>query len=480
MSSRVRHLSEVLGEFVAGFRLEEAPQRDELIERVRWHMLDAIGVAYSSWTADDGYAQRLLRTIYADFGRGTATVIGSDARTSTAGAAFINGALVHGSDFDDIDLRTVMHCEAFAVPATLAVAERERPSGLELAEAFVVGTEVALRMAAAPRSDGGLFAAGFHNTAVFGTFGATAGVAKILRLDAEQTAAALALAVSFASGTSVGWLRASGRNKPPQAGWAAHSGVVAAGLAANGYTCSLDTIDGPRGLFDAVAWTDGWSRDAILDGLGQDWRMARLAIKLYPCGAMIQATAEAVHELVRAHGLEPADVRAGELRVPAQFQPVMDDMGASLYRPTSGFASIGSFPIVAARIILDGHYGLEHLTDEAVREPALLEMADRLAMVSDTEHLELPLDERPATVTLETAKGRFTHAVSLEAGHHSRLTRSRVVEKFRANAGLVLTDGEVAQIEDAVLALERWDDTAALISVLRPCRLAQRAEPDPV
>jgi 2-methylcitrate dehydratase PrpD len=469
-----------LGEFIAGVDFDALPGRDDLVERIRWHVLDAIGLAYSSWTADDGFADRLLTSALRDLGHGSSLIIGAHARGSTAAAAFLNGSLAHGSDFDDIDLLTVMHCEAFATAATLAVAEREGLSGRRLVEAWAIGVEVALRMAAGASGDGGLFSAGFHNTAVFGTFGAAAASARLLGLDAGEAAMALALAVSFASGTSVGWLAASGRNKPPQAGWAAHSGIVAAGMAANGYTCSLRTLDGPRGLYEAYAWRDGWSPEAVLSGLGDDWRMSRLAIKLYPCGAMIQATAQAVEELVARHRVSADEVVRGELKVPAQFGPVIDDMGPSLYRPPSGFASIGSFPLVAARIVLDGHYGLEHLTDDAVRDPALLDVADRLAVVPDAGNLELPLDERPATVTLETRRGTFGHSVSIEDGHWSRLTRERVVEKFRANAGLALAEDDVLAIERAVLNLDQLADLGELSAILRPCESRRAPEPDPV
>ena len=107
------------------------------------------------------------------------------------------------------------------------------------------------------------------------------------------------------------WLHGSGRNKPPQAGWAAKSGMFAASLAATGYSCSLRTLDAPRGLFDAHAWQDGWSRAAILDGLGDEWRMLGLAIKLYPCGAMIQGIAECVDELVARHEIAPDEILGG-------------------------------------------------------------------------------------------------------------------------------------------------------------------------
>jgi len=464
-----RTLAEELGAFAAGFRLDEHAHAT-LIERVRWHVLDAVGLALSSWTAEDGFAQTLLRAQGGDASGGPSTIIGSDRRASPRVAAFMNGSLIHGADFDDVDLRTVMHCEAFSTASLLALCERDARSGRDLVEAWIVAAEVALRLASGANGSGGLFSAGFHNSAVFGTFGVAAGVSRLLGLGAGQAANALALAASFTSGTSVGWLDGSGRNKPPQAGWAAQSGMFAAMLAAEGYTCSLRTLDAPRGAFDAHAWRDGWTREPILEGLGEDWRLLGLAVKLYPCGAMIQATAECADVLRNVHGVRPEEIISGRVVVPEQFWQVVEDMGDSLYRPPSGFTSIGSFPCVAARILLDGHYGLEHQTDAAVRDPAMLAIADRLEMAPDPDHDHLPLDERPATITLQTTRGTFTHSVGIEAGQPGRLTEDRITAKFRRNAGLLVDADRVAAIEAAVArldALARIDELTPLLAQAR-------------
>jgi 2-methylcitrate dehydratase PrpD len=462
-------LAEELAAFATAFTLDGLPAADRLLERVRWHVLDSAGLALSSWRADDGYAQKLVEALAGEIGGGPCTIIGSAERAAAPTAALVNGSLVHGADFDDIDLRTVMHCEAFATAALGALAERDGIDGRSFAEAWIVAVEVAMRMAAGANGSGGLFSAGFHNTSVFGTFGAAAGCARLYGLDTERTAQAFALAVSFASGTSVGWLDASGRNKPVQAGWAARSGMFAADLARAGYSCSLRTLDGPRGLFDAHASKDGWALDAILDGLGSEWRMLGLAIKQYPCGAMIQATAECTETLVAEHAIAPDEFLAGTIRVPEQFWPVVVDMGASLYRPPSGFTMIGSFPCVAACILLHGRYGLEHMGDATAHDPALLDIADRLEMVRDDDptHALLPLDERPATVTLETSRGTFSHTVDIEAGHPRRLGRDRVIEKYRRNAALLVDSERAGAIETAALNVDDLASMRELTGLLR-------------
>lgn len=462
-------LANELATFAAEFRFEGCLEADALTERVRWHVLDTVGLALSSWTAEDRYAHELTAALSDEIGHGKCTIIGRSDQAPAGVASMLNGSLCHGSDFDDVDLRTVMHCEAFATSALLAVAEREGLGGREFIEAWLIAVEVALRMASAANGSGGLFSAGFHNTAIFGTFGVAAGVSRLLGLDATQTANALALAASFASGTSVGWLHGSGRNKPLQAGWAAKTGTFVADLARAGYTCSLRTIDGSRGMFDAHASKDGWSREPILDGLGKSWRLFGLSIKLYPCGAMVQGSAECASELKERHGIEASEVKSGVIRVPEQFWPVIEDMGESLYRPPSGFTMIGAYPCVVARILLDGSYGLEHMSDDAARDPVMLALADQFKMERDDSprSIALPLDERPATVTVETNRGSFSHSVGVVAGHPLRLNRERVIEKYRCNSALLIDASSADAIEATVLSLDTLTTMQDLTALLR-------------
>lgn len=60
-------------------------------------------------------------------------------------------------------------------------------------------------------------------------------------------------------------------------------------------------------------------------------------------------------------------------------------MGASLYRPPKGTDALGSAPCIAARTVLEGCVGVEHLTTGAMRDPALLDLADRLAVKADDD-----------------------------------------------------------------------------------------------
>ena len=287
-------LAEQLGAFVAGFQLADDARHDHLVETAQMHILDALGVALAATTVKDATPRALLALARASGESQESTLVGLGAHAAAPVAALVNGSLIHGCEFDAVHAERIIHPNGPSVAAPLAIAERNRLRGSALAEAWVVAAETTLRLAAGLNDEESLFSDGFHTTAIFGTFGAAAGVSKLLGLDATQTAAALALCVSFSAGTSAGWDASAGRNKPLQPGWGAHGGTIAALLAAAGQGCALEAIDGPRGFYAAHAWRQGWSRERVLEGLGTEWKSSATSFKVYPAGGMIQAANDCV------------------------------------------------------------------------------------------------------------------------------------------------------------------------------------------
>src|SRR5689334_9471640 len=71
-------------------------------------------------------------------GNPQATVIGSDARLSTAQAALVNGVAAHALDYDDVNYSLRGHPSAPILPAVLALGEQTGASGADVLAAFVV------------------------------------------------------------------------------------------------------------------------------------------------------------------------------------------------------------------------------------------------------------------------------------------------------------------------------------------------------
>ena len=114
-------------------------------------------------------------------------------------AGWVNGAVGHGADFDDMHGGAAVHISSVMVPAALAAAEAAGSSGSDCLLAMVVGGEIALRInTGAPPHQ--FHHRGLHGTGVAGPFAAAAIGSKVLGLSPGQTANALGMAGSRSSG----------------------------------------------------------------------------------------------------------------------------------------------------------------------------------------------------------------------------------------------------------------------------------------
>ena len=213
---------------LAGWIVREStsPLPARVVAWARHTTLDWLGVAIGG--SDSPLVQILTDDVLADGGSGASRLVGRSERTSVAGAALINGAASHVLDFDDVNARMYGHPSVAVVPAVLALAEQRKSRGRNLIEALVVGCEVACRVGdwvGASHDE-----KGWHATATLGTFGATAGAARLLGLDAEKTAMALGIAATQASGLQSMF---GTMCKPLHAGRAAMNGLLAARWAAS-------------------------------------------------------------------------------------------------------------------------------------------------------------------------------------------------------------------------------------------------------
>lgn len=226
-------------------------------------------------------------------------------RVSPLQAALVNGTASHLLDYDDVNMHLPGHPSVTVLPALLALAEREGQDGTAVLSAFAAGYDACCRLGRlmAPNH----YARGFHSTATIGTLGASIACAHLMRLDADRTAHAIGLAVSFAAGlqsmfgTSV---------KPLHAGRAAHNGLYATLLASLGFDSRPDAIECERGFADVLGATAPHWRDALEDPPGGSYLMSNL-FKFHASCFGTHAAIECAHELramSTASGTEPADI----------------------------------------------------------------------------------------------------------------------------------------------------------------------------
>ena len=171
---------------------------------------------------------------------------GSTGRIDRARLSFLYGALCHILEVDDLHRASVVHPGCVVVPAVMASAAGG--DGNEALTAVLRGFEACTRVG---MSVGPAHYRTWHNTATCGPFGSAMAIASLLGLSAEQTVHALGNAGSQSAGL---WefLDTGAETKHLHAGRGAEAGLVAATLAAQGFTGAPTILEGRRGFFAAT------------------------------------------------------------------------------------------------------------------------------------------------------------------------------------------------------------------------------------
>ena len=224
----------------------------DVIEIARQCVLDWMGVTLAG--SREAAARIALEVALEDRpGADGVTVVGTSRLLPPSGAALVNGTASHTLDYDDANGAMLGHPSVPVLGALVALAEARHDSGVAMLVAFVAGYETECRVAAAMGD--AHYRRGYHATGTLGTLGAAAACARLLGLDTERTAIALGLAATQASGLKSMFGTMA---KPLHAGKAAANGLLAARLAAHGFTAAPDAIEADQGL----ASTLGGSFDA--------------------------------------------------------------------------------------------------------------------------------------------------------------------------------------------------------------------------
>ncbi|MGH7115839.1 MAG: MmgE/PrpD family protein, partial [Stellaceae bacterium] len=239
VDTQAAKLTRVLAQRAARLGWDELPA--PVRELARQCVLDTLGCAVAG--AGDPLVGMLLDEMTESGGAPQASVLGRRQRLPALAAALVNGAAGHALDYDDVHIAMPGHPSVAVLPGLLALAEWRGSSGRDVMTAFVAGYETACRIGAALSP--GHYALGFHSTATVGCLGAAAACARLLDLDAEATATALGIAGTQAAGLKSEF---GTMCKPFHAGKAAQNGLLAARLAARGFSSRPDLVECEQGF----------------------------------------------------------------------------------------------------------------------------------------------------------------------------------------------------------------------------------------
>jgi 2-methylcitrate dehydratase PrpD len=391
---------------------------------------------------------------------GSALVWGTSQRTQARDAAFLNGIAANVLDYDDCTDNLGGHPSSPILPALIALAEERHASGRELLTAYVVGFETETNLGRGVNFHH--YEKGWHPTATLGVFGAAAACARLLKLDEEQATRALSLSASLAAGVKA---NLGSMAKPLHVGQTSRNGLLAAQLAAEGFTANADALEHHHGFFEVFNGPGTYDTERILQKWGTPWdiEMPGIAIKQYPCCLSIQSAIDLMLDMVKTHDVRPDGVSRIDVSIAARR---LDHTNRP--QPRSALDSKLSIQYVIARALTDREVSLPHFEGDAFRDPSVKRVA-ALVQAKPLESSTLAqLGDFGALIRITLKDGRsYEGSIERPIGHASGvpIPAHLLRAKFEACVSQKLTHKQSSALYAAVQDVENVRDVRELTNI---------------
>jgi len=438
-----------------------------VVDSTKRVVLDLIGVTAAGSSTPE--AQTVLNLARSWGGRGESSILVHGDRVPAPSAGLVNGTMGRARDFDDVHEKAVLHPSVSVIPAALATAElRGGIDGRNFITTVALGVDLTCRLGMAPRTGPNI--SGMSTTWQCGTFGAAAAAGKVMGLDHGALMDAMGIAYSQASGNQQTIAEGSTAVRVQQ-GLTTWAGITSALLASKGITGPRNVLEGRYGYYP-VYHRGGYDREALTDGLGETYEIVNTSIKPYPCCKWTHQAIDAALEAVREDGLEPGEVDSVDVRLNSQaFNLVCVPLDLKR-RPRSVVDAQFSVPYTVAAAIVRGDVSLATFTAEAMNDPEILSMAQKV-----TPRVDEQIERRgsrgmaPEIVKIRTRDGR-THQRCVEhvrGSPRAPMTTEELQEKFRrciTYAAKPVSDEATEELFTLIGRLESLDDISDIISLL--------------
>jgi 2-methylcitrate dehydratase PrpD len=472
-------ITRTLAEYVVNTGPADLPA--EAVTQAKRAMLDTLGVMLAG--SAEPCARIAAGVVAREEGKPVAAVIGQGFAAPARGAALVNGTAAHALDYDDVTTSMRGHPSPPLVPAVLAVGEETNAAGIDLITAYLLGFEVQCKVGRGLGDSH--YPHGWHATATLGTLGAAVAAAKLYGLDVERTRMALGIAASLAAGSRQNF---GTMTKPLHPGNAAQSGILAAQLAAGGYTADESIIETPLGFLNLFSPAKDARPERVLPELGNplDILAVGIGVKKYPCCYGTHNALDAILALRDREGFSAEQVDWITVTVPQGAEPpLLKPRPSNGYvaadgreappvahgplihpRPTTGLEGKFSMQYCMAAAVLDGNPVLDTFIDTAVQRPAAQTLLRRVEFVQTGELVTSGRGYAEVAVALRDGRTLRARSDQPRGGPDTPLTWDELAAKYRDCAARVIgteaTERSLALIGD----LERLATTTDLTRVV--------------
>jgi len=449
-----------LAEFIFDLRYESVP--GEVVSKLKLSILDTIGCALHGGSTTWG---RLVGE-YAANNRGSCPIWATGALVDAGSAALANGTMVHSFEMDDLHLPSRSHPGGVTIPVVFALAaDGTKVGGRAALVALAAGYEIMLRVGMCQGVSS--FDRGWHPTGTAGCFGSTASAAKALGLSADAIQHALGIGGTMPCGLMAAQYGAM--VKRLYAGHAAMVGVMAARLAAGGFTGIPDIFDVefggyPRAVSDDVDLT--WlSRD-----LGKAFEANNVGLKFYPSVGASHTTLDALKKILERERVDTAEIEAVTVTT-SEYQKTH---GGWHYVPSTIMAAQMSIQYGAAVMLTYGNVSVEHYTSDMIASPSIISLANKVHVVTNPAQMD---QDRSARVDIRLKNSKvLTEEGRVPRGHLGNpATWDDVANKFEVITSRILDKNSQREIVNMVADFDGLQDINILQHRIAPAVLSASA-----
>jgi 2-methylcitrate dehydratase PrpD len=361
-------------------------------------------------------------------------------------------ALGHALDFDSTHTPSMSHLAACVAPTVLWAGGRIHARGADVIRAYALGVECGARVGMA--ASGAFHEAGYHATAVSGTFATVAALGALVRSSEPTLRNALGIAGSLASGI-LEYHRSPSDTKVMHPGFAAGSGVRALQLAELGTRGPETVFEGRFGVYATLAAA---APDlAMFDNLGSSWHLLETSYKLYPNCAMLHPAIDALLQARRHTGAarRPTSI---SVSIPRQCVDLIAEPSDLKVAPSSGHDAKFSLQYGVAYAWRHGELSTEAFTEKSIRSEELRDLAGIVSY--ESEAMEGFPDSFGSRVTVRFDGGEeVVETVESPRGSpRNPVDNRQLVEKFRRLARGTFDRDRIDGVLGLVMGLREVDD----------------------
>jgi 2-methylcitrate dehydratase PrpD len=452
--------TEKIAGFIVDTGYEDLPR--DAVEKAKRTALDCLGAALA------GVVEPVSQTTITSYvtklgGPPQASVFGAGLKVSVQDAALANGVIAHALDYDDCGVK-IGHPSVLVFPAVLSLGEHLGASGQDILTAYILGLEVEGKLAL--HADFKLMQARLNHQTWYGSIGAAAACAKLLRLDVAKTRMALAIGANFACGLSA-------NHGTMAAGNACRNGVVATLMAQEGFTANPNIVEAKNGFYDTLVGAGHYDAERMADGLGNPFYIESpgIGLKKYPSCYHTHRALDGVFQLLGEHRLSDKDIAEVDVGTSERAMRVL-----AFSEPATPYQAKFSMPYCIAAAVVDHQVTLDTFTSDKMEDCDIVKARKKV-------HLSFPdvpiwpglADVGPDTefvgnpVTIRTTDGRSYNArVDIPRGDPALpLTDDELLAKYRDCGRSQLRPDDIERSVSLALGLETVADIGTLVITLR-------------